>query len=47
MTALIDNPPATPLSAYVRGKPITLTTDPAAARRLDAAIRDLVSPFTA
>ncbi|GAA4536175.1 MULTISPECIES: SDR family NAD(P)-dependent oxidoreductase [Nonomuraea] len=47
MTALIDNPPAAPLSAYVRGKPTTLTTDPAAARRLDAAIRDLVSPFTA
>ncbi|MDA0637441.1 SDR family NAD(P)-dependent oxidoreductase [Nonomuraea sp. MCN248] len=47
MTALIDSPPAAPLSAYVRGRPIAFTPDPAAARRLDAVIRDLVSPLAA
>lgn len=38
MVELIDHPPAAPLSAYVRGRPVTLT----AARRLDEAVRALV-----
>src|SRR5690606_12141293 len=42
MTELVDHPPAAPLSAYVRGRPVTLAADPAAARRLDEAVRALV-----
>lgn len=41
MVELIDHPPAAPLSAYVRGRPVTLTAD----RRLDEAVRALAGRF--
>ncbi|MET7337572.1 SDR family NAD(P)-dependent oxidoreductase [Nonomuraea sp. NPDC005650] len=41
IAALIDHPPAEPLTTWKKGKPIDLTVDPDEARRLEETIRTL------
>ncbi|MEU8038386.1 SDR family NAD(P)-dependent oxidoreductase [Streptosporangium sp. NPDC049078] len=42
--ALIDEPPAEPLTVWKRGRPVDLTVDPDEASRLRETVRDLAQP---
>ncbi|MEU4403532.1 SDR family NAD(P)-dependent oxidoreductase [Streptosporangium sp. NPDC023963] len=46
IAALIDRPPAGPLAAYRRGRPIAFTADRDQALRFEKAVRAMVAPFS-
>ncbi|WP_440065369.1 SDR family NAD(P)-dependent oxidoreductase [Streptosporangium sp. OZ121] len=46
IAALVDRPPAGPLAAYRRGRPIAFTVDRDQALRFEKAVRAMVAPFS-
>ncbi|MER5646930.1 SDR family NAD(P)-dependent oxidoreductase [Streptosporangium sp. NPDC002524] len=46
IAALVDRPPAGPLTAYRRGRPIAFTADRDRALRFERAVRAMVAPFS-
>ncbi len=46
IAALVDRPPAGPLAAYRRGRPIAFTADRDQALRFEKAVRAMVAPFS-
>ncbi|MEV4223394.1 SDR family NAD(P)-dependent oxidoreductase [Nonomuraea sp. NPDC049725] len=47
IAALVEQPPAAPLTAWKKGRPVAITVDPAEARRFEQAVRALGGPVRA